>query len=44
MTRITENIGQPCSEEFIWKLDISEDVGEKHIVRMMPNKAAAHRR
>lgn len=30
ITRITQNIGQPCSEEFIWKLDISEDVGEEN--------------
>lgn len=29
ITRITETIGHPCSEEFIWKLDISEDIGDK---------------
>lgn len=24
ITRVTEEVGQPCSQEFIWKLDISE--------------------
>jgi hypothetical protein len=29
ITRITKTYKQPCSKEFIWKLDISEDVGDE---------------
>lgn len=29
ITRITETIGQRCSNEFIWRLDISDEMGDE---------------
>jgi hypothetical protein len=29
ITRMTDKVGQPCSKEFIWKLDILDGVEEQ---------------